>query len=40
MIELVEKGGRAEPLIFSAPPDVVTSKDVDHLKAFLRNLGG
>jgi ribose transport system substrate-binding protein len=40
MIDMAEKGAPAEPLTVSVPPDVVTSKDVDHLKALLANLGG
>lgn len=40
MIDLAEKGPPTTPLTVSVPPDVVTAKDVDHLKQLLANLGG
>jgi len=40
MIDNLEKGAPAKPIVVDVPPDVVTSKDVDRLKELLANMGG
>jgi ABC-type sugar transport system substrate-binding protein len=40
MIDNLEKGAPATPVVVDVPPDVVTSKDAARLKELLANMGG